>query len=311
MKIASSPAELRRDGRRTCLAIGFFDGVHLGHQQVIRQTITDARQHDATAIALTFDRHPSTVVAPERTPRLIYTLEQRLEALELIGVDATLLVPFDRDFSRMKPEEFIAWLNDGLRRILSVCVGSSFTFGQKRLGNVSLLRRAGKQYGFTVHGLAAVALDGKTVSSTRIREAVRSGEFDAASQMLGRAYSLRGRVLEGNQRGRTLGFATANLETTGLVIPPNGVFAAKATPVGTDQSTAHRAVVNVGFRPTIDPDTPSPVVEAHLLDFDGSLYGHDLEITFLHRLRGERKFSSPEALKAQIRLDIIEAEKHF
>ena len=189
----------------------------------------------------------------------------------------------------------------------SLCVGADFTFGHKRRGNVALLNRLGGELRFTVHGMAAVSLDGNVVSSTRIREAIAAGEFDLAGQMLGRTYSLMGRVVEGDHLGRQLGFPTANLEVTGLVLPPRGVYAAYAAVRG----QTYRAVVNIGLRPTLQNPDPPLRVEAHLLDFDKDLLGEDLEVAFVKRLRDERKFGSLTGLKEQIARDVALARSQF
>ena len=307
MKVIRSAAELKPNGGRVCLAIGFFDGVHLGHQQIIRQTIADARQHEALALVVTFDQHPSTIVAPARVPPLIYSLSQRLRAIGSIGSDALLLIHFDRAFSEQSGEAFIRGLARDLGRIQSLCVGSNFTFGHKRGGNVALLKTLGVELKFAVHGLAAVSLDGKIVSSTRIRETIRTGNLDAAGQMLGRPYSLAGTVVRGDQLGRQLGFPTANLEVTGLLLPPGGVYTVHATVNG----RSHRAVANIGSRPTVNSTVPQTRVEAHLLDFEGDLYGQELELAFVEKLRDEKKFPSLPALKEQIAQDIVEARGRF
>jgi len=307
MKIIHAASELKAGRRKVCLAIGFFDGVHLGHQQIIRQTVADARQHEAIALVVTFDRHPNTVVAPTRVPPLIYSLPQKLRAIEALGADALLLIHFEKPFSEQPGEKFIRKLARDLNQIQSLCVGANFTFGHRRDGNVALLKKLGRELGFTVHGLAAVALDGKAVSSTRIREAIRAGKLDLASQMLGRAYSLAGRVVPGDKLGRQLGFPTANLDTTGLALPPNGVYAVRAAVCG----GTHRAVVNIGYRPTLQNPNPPLRVEAHLPGFDGELYGQEMEITFVEKLRAEKKFASLDALKAQIVRDIAGAESRF
>src|SRR5580704_17522645 len=169
MKIIRAAAELEPKGRKVCLAIGFFDGVHLGHQQIIRQTIADARQHEALSLVVTFDQHPNTIVAPTRVPPLIYSLSKKLRVIESLGGDALLLIHFDKAFSRRPGEEFIRNLAQGAGQIQSICVGSNFTFGHKRDGDVALLKKLGAELKFAVHGMAAVSLDGKTVSSTRIR----------------------------------------------------------------------------------------------------------------------------------------------
>jgi riboflavin kinase/FMN adenylyltransferase len=305
MNVIASASDLKPGQRKVCLAIGVFDGVHLGHQQIIRQTIADARQHDARALIVTFDKHPNTIVAPDKAPPLIYSRPQKLRAIEALGADALLEILFDRAFSRQTGEQFIRTLARDLGRIQSICVGADFVFGHRRSGNVPLLRALGTELGFRVHGLAALALDGETVSSTRIREAIRAGDLDAASQMLGRAYAVAGRVVFGDQLGRKIGFATANLDTPGRLLPPNGVYAARASLGG----KPFRAVLNIGIRPTLTQPTPAPRLEVHLLDFSGDLYGQDLEVTFATRLRDEQKFASLDELKAQIARDIAGARK--
>ncbi len=307
MNVIRAARELQSSQRKVCVGIGVFDGVHLGHQQVIRQTITDAQQHEAIPVVVTFDCHPNSVVAPERTPPLIYPICKKLRVIESMGVDTALLIHFDKSFSQIPAEEFIRTLARDLQNIHSICVGSTFTFGYKRQGNVDLLKALGSDLNFNVHGLAAVSLDGERVSSTRIRDAIRNGNLDAASQMLGRAYSLAGKIVEGDKVGRTLGFPTANLEVAGLVLPPNGVYAAHAQVAG----EIHRAAINIGFRPTIQNAAPKLHVEAHLLDFSGDLYGKEMELTFVRKLRDEQRFASSDALKLQIAQDIEAAKALF
>jgi len=317
MIIIQSATEL--NAAKVCLAIGFFDGVHLGHQQIIRQTISDARQHEAAAVVLTFDRHPNIIVAPHRVPPLIYSLPQKLRAIESLGADALLLVHFDQAFSEQTGEAFVRGLARGLGRIQSLCVGAEFVFGHKRSGNVELLRQLGTELKFTVHGLAAVSLDGKAVSSTRIRKAIQAGDLDAASQMLGRGYSLAGTVIRGDGLGRQLSFPTANLDISGLALPPTGVYAVHATLKSETRNPKPeirnprtlRAVLNIGHRPTLQNPYPQLRVEAHLLDFDADLYGHELELTIVEKLRDEQKFPSLDALRLQIARDVAEAQKVF
>ena len=307
MKVFRAAAELQPQGRKVCVSIGVFDGVHLGHQQVIRQTLADAGQHEALAVVITFDRHPNTVVAPDRVPPLIYSLPQKLRAIGSLGVDGTWVIPFEVEFSRQTGEEFIRAMVREVGHLHSVCVGSEFTFGWKRSGNVGLLTRLGRELGFVVHGLSAVSLDGRSVSSTRVREAIRNGQLDAAGQMLGRGYSFAGPVIRGRQIGRQLGFPTANLDVRSLVLPPSGVYAAHAH----TQGRVLRAVVNIGLRPTLADAVPSVQVEAHLLDFSGDLYGQEAEIGLVARLRAEEKFPTREALQSQIARDVQSARNLF
>jgi riboflavin kinase/FMN adenylyltransferase len=304
MKIIHAANELKAQGKKVCLAIGFFDGVHLGHQQIIRQTISDARQHDAIAIVLTFDRHPNTIVAPDHVPPLIYSLAQKLRAIESLGANALLLIQFGKKFSEQTGEEFIRSLVRDFEKVHSICVGADFVFGYKRSGNVALLKKLGSEIGFQVHGLAAVSLDGQVVSSTRIREAIRAGNFDAASQMLGRTYSISGCVVEGDKLGHKLGFPTANLDATNLILPPNGVYSGCTKLKG----QFYRVALNIGLRPTVAVNKPQLQVEAHLLNFNGKLYGKELEIEIGEKLRDERKFVSPVELREQIARDIAEVK---
>lgn len=300
MKIIHAANELKPGRKKVCLAIGFFDGVHLGHQQIIRQTVADARQHGALALAVTFDRHPNIVVAPRRVPPLIYSLPQKLRVIESLGMDVLLQIHFDEKFSRQTGEDFIRQLARDLGSIQSLCVGADFVFGHRRSGNVALLKTLGGELGFAVHGLAAVSLDGQMISSTRIREAIRAGDFDDASQMLGRPYAIAGRVVAGDRVGQQLGFPTANLDVAGLVLPPGGVYAG-LTGV---KNNLYRVALNMGLRPTVVSAAPQLRVEAHLLDFNGDLYGMELEVEIGSRLRDEKKFASAAELRAQIERDI-------
>lgn len=307
MTILDSARELQAGPRPVCAAIGIFDGVHLGHQQIIRQTLADAEQHEGVALVITFDRHPNAVVAPERVPPLVQPLSQRLRVIESLGADALLLIHFDAAFSRQTGDAFVRGLARDLGRLRSLCVGADFHFGYRRGGNVDLLRNLGAEFQFTVHGMAAVSLNGQPISSTRIREAVCRGDLDAASQMLGRAYALAGRVVKGGGLGRQLGFPTANLDVAGLVLPPRGVYAVHVRA----GDRAQRAVMNIGVRPTLRDPEPKLCVEAHLLDFEGDLYDQELEVTFAARLRDEQRFSSLAELQKQIARDIAKARSRF
>jgi riboflavin kinase/FMN adenylyltransferase len=308
MKLIRTATELKPGGRKVCLAIGMFDGVHLGHQQIIRQTIADARQHEGMALVVTFDRHPNMVVAPTRVPLLIYSLPQKLRAIESLGADALLLCSFDHAFSEQPGEAFIRGLARDLGDIRSLCVGADFTFGHKRAGNVASLKKLGEELNFAVHGLSAVALNCQPVSSTRIREAIRTGNLAAAGQMLSQPYSVASRVIRGDQLGRQLGFPTANLDVTGLALPPGGVYAAHATVIG--QAT-HQAVVNIGVRPTVQQSVPHISLEVHLLDFTGDLFGEEIEVLFAGKLRDERKFATATELREQIARDVVLARGRF
>lgn len=307
MNLIHAACHFRPPGQPVCVAIGVFDGVHLGHQQVIRRAVTDAGRHGALPVVITFDRHPTVVVAPDRVPPLIQTINQKLRSLGSLGVHTTWLVEFNEEFSRQTGEEFVRCLVRDFRQVRSICAGADFTFGHKRSGSVAVLQELGAALGFTVQGLAPVSLDGLPISSTRIREAIRAGQLESASRMLGRPYALAGTVVRGDQIGRQLGFPTANLDVSGLVLPPNGVYAVHA---GIDDRE-YPAVLNIGLRPTLRDAAPQLRVEAHLLDFDSDLYGSALELRFEEKLRDEQRFPSLQALKVQIARDVQAARECF
>lgn len=299
-RLLHSPAELGGLPGSISAAIGFFDGVHLGHQKVIQQSLTEARAQGGFGGVITFDRHPAKVVAPERAPRMIYTRERRLQEMAALGLDFILLLPFDHDLSRQTAGHFIGELKrqaPGLKRLV---VGSNFVFGQGRTGNLSKLLELAGHWDFSVQGIDPVCLDGITISSTQIRKSINQADFGAASAMLGRTYAMEGRIVPGNQLGRKIGFPTANLDYGDLALPLEGVYSGWATTL----QGQFRTVVNIGRRPTLPGQTPQVLVEAHLLGFSGDLYHQKLEIRFDKRLREERKFPSLEALKAQIQRDV-------
>lgn len=302
MQLIHQAGDLKTGGRKVSVGIGMFDGVHLGHQQVLKQTLSDARQHNGVSLAITFDRHPSSIVAPPKAPRLIYSLPQKLREIEALGIDAIWLIEFTREFSRQSGEQFVRNLAASMARLKSqiygVCVGSTFTFGHQRSGNVDLLKTLGAEWGFQVHGLSAVSLAGEIVSSTRIRECITSGDLDGASQMLGRTYSISGKVTRGDKLGRKLGTPTANIDIAGLITPPTGVYAVQAR-IG---QTLYPAVANLGVRPTVE-NSSTLRFEVHVLDFEGDLYEQELEISFGEFIRGEQQFSGLEELKSQIERD--------
>jgi len=295
----------RQNFKSACVAIGVFDGVHLGHQQVIKKMISEAKAHRAAPVVVTFDRHPKTVIPHSKPPLLIYSLKQKLKALADCGAQYVLLIPFDINFSRIEAACFVKILNYELGNIKSISVGRNFLFGHNRGGNVALLEEIGKKLGFTVFGLNPVSLDGRTISSTRVREAIVKGEIAIASQMLGRDYGVSGKVVPGDGIGKTLGFPTANIDVTGLVLPPRGVYAAR---VAIDENF-YNAVLNIGLRPTLRQPDPQLRFELHILDFNDDIYGKEVETIFVKKLRDEIQFSSIEQLKSQIKKDIEQARE--
>lgn len=300
MNVIHRPDELANHSGAVCVAIGMFDGVHLGHQEILRQTVEEAAKDRGVAVAFTFDRHPNAVVAPSRTPSLIYPLPQRLAVIGSCGIHTTWLIHFDAEFSRQTGEEFISRAAAGFRHLRSISIGRDFTFGHKRSGNVALLRSLGDKLGFQVHDLPPVGWNGQLISSTRIRQALREGDLPAAQAMLGRPYSVVGHVLHGEELGRKLGFPTANVDITGLQLPPPGVYAGTARV----RDQIWNAAANLGYRPTLSQPHLTLRLEVHLLDFSGDLYGQELEFTFGRKVRNEQKFPSLEALRHQISQDV-------
>jgi riboflavin kinase/FMN adenylyltransferase len=270
-----------------------FDGIHLGHQRVI----VAARSADAASVVLTFDPHPMRVLHPDKAPPLLTSTPHKLALIKQLGVDAVLLMPFTREFANTPAETFLKQLAAPEHRVRQICVGVRFHFGHNRTGSPLLMAKYASQFGYTVTEIPAVNTpDGETISSSAVRQHVLHGRLDRATAMLGRPFSLLGTVEPGDRRGRDLGFPTANLNLHNEVLPPDGVYAARVE---------HRpAVVNVGLRPTFQHATPGRLIEVHILDFTGDLYGHDLEVALIQKLRGELKFASVAALKEQIRADI-------
>ncbi len=304
-RLLRQPAELGRPPGGVCLALGMFDGVHLGHQQVVSRARSDARQLAATSVVVTFDPHPLRIVRPDRAPRLLQSLPQRIRALATLAPDAILVVPFDAALSRVTGSDFIRSLADGFGRLQSITVGEAFHFGHLRSGDVALLRTLGAELGFSVNALPPVQSEGAPVSSTRVRTALREGRWDEVTRLLGRPYSAAGTVIHGDHLGRTLGFPTANLDTDGRELPPTGVYAARATIDGRQWV----AVLNLGTRPTVTQPGSEPRIEVHVLDYSGDLYGCELEVEFVRRLRSEQTFASVEVLRDQIARDVEAARQ--
>jgi riboflavin kinase/FMN adenylyltransferase len=300
MKVIDNAVDLNSGPGGICVAIGVFDGVHLGHQSVIGKACGIARALGAQSAVVTFDRHPNTIVAPSHVPAQIYPLTKKLEVLASLGVDMACVLRFDKAFSEISGEDFIRGLARDARGLLAVSVGETFQFGCKRTGNVELLRKLGSELGFEVHAIPDISLNGQPISSTRIREAVRAGDFDQAGLFLGRPYSLSGAIVAGARMGQKLGFPTANLNVAGSLVPPAGVYAAQAL----FDKKKYRAAVNIGNRPTIYSAESGLTVEAHLLDFNQNIYGEELELVFVKKLRDERKFPHAAALQQQITADV-------
>ncbi len=277
---------------------GVFDGVHRGHQQILRDTLARAREIGGEAVVVTFDRHPRTVLTGVSTP-LVTSLPHRLALLEQIGLDAAVVLTFDRDFAALSAEEFVRWVLVESLSARGVVAGYNTAFGRNREGNRTVLEALGARFGFSVYASSPVHHRGQPISSTRVREAILGGRIADAAELLGRPVSVLARVLRGAGRGRTIGFPTANLDLTGVICPPTGVYAALARTGGVE----YPALVNVGRRPTFDGPEASESVEAHLVGFSGDLYGAEIEVEFHRKIRDERAFSSAQELARQIARD--------
>lgn len=289
---------------RPAVAVGNFDGVHRGHRALVASAVADARSRGGTAVALTFDPHPSRVLAPERAPLSLTTLEQKAELLAGLGVDVLAVIPFDWELSREEPERFAEVVLGRALGARLVAVGTSFRFGRGRAGDPALLASLGARLGFVTRIVEPVHHEGAPISSSRVREALARGAVEAAAAMLGRAHCVDGLVVRGDERGRGLGFPTANVESRNEIVACSGVYACWAE--GRAGFPArHAAVVNIGHRPTFGGRPLG--IEVHLLGFSGDLYGRELRVSFVRRLREERRFPSPAALVEQIEKDAAEA----
>jgi riboflavin kinase/FMN adenylyltransferase len=295
---------------RTVVTIGVYDGLHLGHQAVIAQVRQLAAERGARSAVLTFDRHPATIVRPESAPLLLTDAEQRMELFAATGIDVAVVVPFDEERAAEPAADFVEEVLVGCLRAEVVVIGEDFHFGHHREGNVDLLRKLGQVHGFDVVPVALLPRpDGvdEPISSTAIRRALAGGEVARAAVMLGRPFEARGTVVRGDQRGRLLGFPTANVEVWNRVcLPADGVYAGwYVRPDG----GLHACAINIGRRPTFYEHADHSLLEAHLLDFAGDLYGERARIRFVDFLRSERKFDGIEALVAQLKHDVAHARK--
>ena len=285
------------------LAIGVFDGIHLGHQAVIQAAVDSAEKKGGTVVVVTFDPHPVEILSPQNAPRLLTASRHKMHLLgRVMGIRNVLVVPFTQDFSEKTGEEFVNALlaaspGEGIARI---CVGKNWRFGKGRSGTTELLREIGKVHDFEVSAVETVKLEGMRVSSTRIREAVGAGDFGIAEALLGRTYTVFGTVIEGRKLGRTSGFPTANFTVHREQLPPTGVYAVRATGSG----DGWNGVANLGYRPTVEGGAMKRLLEVHLFGLEHEIYGEELEIEFVEFLRPEQKFDGIDALKDQIARDV-------
>ena len=303
MEIIRKEKDFKRSFRNPVLTIGNFDGVHVGHQRIFQLVKEKAKEIGGESIVYTFEPHPVEVLAPERRPLWITTLDEKLRLIEEQGIDAIILANFTLKFASQIPEEFVRNILYDQIKVRQVFVGHDFTFGKDRRGNIALLKELGQKLGFTAEVVEAVRVGGTVVSSTRIREFVQKGEMQEAAKLLGRNYLLTGKVIHGHGRGsKKLGFPTANLKTTGVLFPKPGIYAVWAIYEG----KRYEGVANLGWNPTFHDQKFS--FEAHILHFNQEIYGEPLRVEFVERLRDEVTFRGPEELIAQIKKDISRAK---
>jgi riboflavin kinase/FMN adenylyltransferase len=284
-------------------AIGNFDGVHMGHRAILKSAIERARAAGGTAFALTFDPLPAKLLVPDRAPKLILIPDDKLELLRLSGIDGVIVLNFTLELSLLSPRDFVCDYLLGRIGAREVVVGHSVSFGHNRAGNAAMMVELGREFGFDTNVVGPVKVGGLEVSSTKVRDLIQAGEMRAAAKLLGRYHFLHGPVVRGRERGRAIGFPTANIESETECIPPDGVY---ATRVILDDG-AYPSITNIGIRPTFAETARS--IEAHIFDFTRDLYGLRLKLEIIERIRGERKFNSADALKRQIALDLGKARE--
>jgi riboflavin kinase / FMN adenylyltransferase len=315
MQVLRDQTGAPRPPQGTAVTIGAYDGVHLGHRAVIAEVRRRAEDRGLASAVVTFDRHPASVVRPESAPGLLTDLDQKLELLAATGLDYCLVVTFDEERSRESAEDFVHEVLAGCLQARIVVVGEDFHFGHGRAGDVALLTKLGRELGFEVEGIdlvdttgVAASDDAERVSSTRIRRALTAGDLATANRLLGRPYEVRGTIVPGDSRGGTeLGFPTANVAVPGgILLPADGIYAGwYERPDG----AVHPAALSLGRRPTFYDHAESSLLEAHLLDFSGDLYGEAAKVRFVSWLRGEVRFDSVEALVDQIGRDVDDARR--
>lgn len=285
------------------LTLGNFDGVHLGHQRILKKVVERAREINGTSIVFTFEPHPLKVLAPERSPRMLNTFHGKMKLLAAAGIDVVICVSFTRTFAEQHPDDFARDVLHKQIGVREVYIGYDYAFGRGREGSIESLKRMGRSFGFEVGVVEAVEVNDIVVSSSVIRDLISSGRMEEAARLLGRDYMLEGEVVHGAHRGRTLGFPTANLHAANELLPGYGVYAVRTLLEGRRID----GVASIGVRPTFGTGPVS--IEVFLIDFNGDLYGKHIDVSFLKQLRQERKFPDIAALVTQLRVDIEEAKK--
>jgi len=306
LKIIRGLADLKKAPLKDpVVTLGNFDGVHLGHQTIFKQVVARAVEINGTSVAFTFEPHPLKVLAPSRSPKLLATFREKMAQIEAAGMEVVVCAKFTPEFASQNPEDFVKDVLVGAIGVKDLFVGHDYAFGRDRKGDIPFLREAGSRYGFGVHVIGPVKVEGIIVSSTKIRQLVMDGEVCLASKLIGRPYSIEGTVIPGHSRGRELGFPTANITTPNELPPKEGVYAVSVHVEG----RVFRGVANIGKNPTFDDEGVS--YEVHIFDFDDNLYGKFLRMNFIKRVRDEYKFGSVPELVEQIKNDVERVKAIF
>jgi riboflavin kinase/FMN adenylyltransferase len=302
MQIIRGTKHIPEPGSYPVMTIGNFDGVHLGHQIIFRRVAEIARQNNGTSIVFTFEPHPLKIIAPDKAPPLLTSFRKKMELMEQCGIDQVVCADFTQGFADQQPREFAENILVGRIGVKEIVVGYDYAFGRGREGTISYLKKMGEEFNFQVHVIDPVELEGHRVSSSYVRELIEEGDVTRARDFLGRHYSIQGPVVHGHKTGRGIGFPTANIDTSKVQIPGTGVYAVYVTSEG----KVYSGVANIGFNPTFNRDRLS--VEVHIFDFGDSIYGEEIEVAFIERIRGEIQFDSAKDLVAQIEKDIATAK---
>jgi riboflavin kinase/FMN adenylyltransferase len=295
--------QLKGNTSGTIVTIGNFDGVHQGHQELIKLAIEKGKEKNLRTMAVTFDPHPIKCIKPGDHPPIITPLEQKIELLNHFGIDDILVIEFSNEFANLTAAEFTEDILVNILKVKGIVVGKDYMFGKNRKGNINLLKEYGQKHGFEVFVPEFVKFSEKRISSTLIRKAVMNGRLDEAKSMLGRFYQIRGTVVHGRNRGNKIGFPTANLELIDELCPKTGVYAV----IPEIDGIKYKGVANIGYSPTFDDHKFT--VEVHFIDFREDLYGRKIKVNFIQRLRGEKKFSGIEELSQQISKDVLQAQE--
>jgi len=307
MKVISLIGNSKLHLKKSCAAIGIFDGVHRGHQYLIKQMLSEARRLKALPIAVTFFPHPAHILRPDLKLGYLTSLKDRFRYLSDLGVAACYVVRFNRSFAKIEPQKFIKDILVDKLGVKAIFVGEDFRFGKGRSGDITLIEKLAPQYGYELHAVSAFKEGQKVISSTRIRHLIGESKLNEAVQLLGRPVSVSGKVIKGSQRGKSLGYPTANVNYESDILPPQGVYVVKVLL----SKKTYPAIANLGLRPTFDNKISKLHLEVHIFDFSKNIYGKQVRVEFLKKIRNEKKFTGPQELVIQIRKDEAMARRYF